>query len=236
MIFEENLIYKHDIQEGEELPAEWTIILSWIGKSKTILETGCHTGGFSRRLVENGCRVTGMEINAIALENAKSFLHKAILGDLESPDAWDQLRDIKFDVILFEHVLEHLTNPWQILSNARNYLAENGIVIIALPNISNAVNRFDMLFGKFEYEEFGVMDKTHLRFFNQKTARELIAKSDFKVDDYAAPLKVNPIREFVDHLPVLTNLRFLFRKNSAGFPRLSSNITDPVMLFKCSPC
>jgi len=236
MIFEENLRYKHEIREGEEFPAEWKILLGWIGHDKSVLETGCHTGDFSKRLKANGCRVTGMELNATALEKAKPFLEQTIRGDLESDETWNQLEGNKFDIILFEHVLEHLSNPWKILSDSKKFLAEEGNVIIALPNISNAESRFDMLFGKFDYEDIGIMDKTHLRFFNHKTAQELIATSGLKIDDYTSPLQINPMRELVDHLPVLTWLRFLFRKNSAGFPRFSSNLTDLVMLFKCSAC
>lgn len=234
MIFEETLQYKHNITSKEELPSEWKTILGWIGKDKSVLEAGCHTGDFSRRLKEAGCRVTGLEINSRALDEAKPFLEKAICGDLESKETWQLLEGETFDVILFEHVLEHLSDPWQILKKAVTLLAPGGNIIIALPNISNAENRFRMLFGQFEYAEIGVMDKTHLRFFNQKTARELITQAGLKVDDYASPWRVNPLREFIDHLPLLTYLRFLFPKSPRRKSLLSRNLTDVVMIFKCS--
>lgn len=234
MIFEETLQYKHDISSKDELPSEWRTILGWIGKDKSVLEAGCHTGDFSRRLKEAGCRVTGLEINSRALDEAKPFLEKAICGDLESKETWQLLEGESFEVILFEHVLEHLSDPWQILKKAATRLAPGGHIIIALPNISNAENRFRMLFGQFEYAEIGVMDKTHLRFFNQKTARELITQAGLKVDDYASPWRVNPLREFIDHLPLLTYLRFLFPKSPRRKSLLSRNLTDVVMIFKCS--
>ena len=234
MIFEETLQYKHNIASKEELPSEWKTILGWIGHNKSVLEAGCHTGDFSRRLKEAGCRVTGLEINSRALDEAKPFLEKAICGDLESKETWQLLAGESFEVILFEHVLEHLSDPWQILKKAATLLAPRGHIIIALPNISNAENRFRMLFGQFEYAEIGVMDKTHLRFFNQKTARELIMQAGLKVDDYASPWRVNPLREFIDHLPLLTYLRFLFPKSPRRKSLLSRNLTDVVMIFKCS--
>jgi 2-polyprenyl-3-methyl-5-hydroxy-6-metoxy-1,4-benzoquinol methylase len=235
MIFEENLQYKHDIDSSKNLPKEWKIILNWVSNNKMVLEIGCHTGDLSRLLKESGCSVTGIEINSKALEKAKPFLTEAVSGDIESAQTWNSIEGKKFDVILFEHVLEHLTNPWQILNNSKNYLAKDGMVIIALPNISNAHSRFDMFFGKFAYEDIGVMDKTHLRFFNQKTARELIAQAGMKVDDYESYMCVNPVREFIDHLPVLTHLRFMFRKNISRSSLFSPNLTDVVMLLKCSP-
>ena len=234
MIFEETLQYKHNITSKEELPSEWKTILGWIGKDKSVLEAGCHTGDFSRRLREAGCRVTGLEINSRALDEAKPFLEKAICGDLESKETWQLLAGESFEVILFEHVLEHLSDPWQILKKAATLLAPRGHIIIALPNISNAENRFRMLFGQFEYAEIGVMDKTHLRFFHQKTARELIMQAGLKVYDYASPWRVNPLREFIDHLPLLTYLRFLFPKSPRRKSLLSRNLTDVVMIFKCS--
>jgi len=236
MIFEENLQYKHGHETGQALPLEWQTILGWIGKSKTVLETGCHTGDFSRLMQEQGCSITGLDINSKALEIAKPFLQEAISGDLEKAETWAKISGKKFDVILFEHVLEHLSDPWSILSNAKNYLAKDGSIIIALPNISNADTRFNMLFGKFDYEEIGVMDKTHLRFFNQKTAREMISGAGLKVDGYASSMWVNPMREFVDHLPLLTWLRFLFPSGKPKISGWSPNLTDIVMLFKCSIC
>lgn len=234
MIFSESTNYKHNISNEDEFPEEWKILLKWIGNEKTVLETGCHTGDLSRILKQRKCRVTGMEINASALQEAMPYLVQGIVGNLESPSAWDQLGDKKFQVILFEHVLEHLTDPWQVLSNSKKYLEKNGMVIIALPNISNAKSRFDMLFGKFEYEEIGVMDKTHLRFFNQKTIRELIDQTGLSVDEYASPWRINPIREFIDHLPLLTHFRVLFSKTPLGHSLFSNNLTDVVMLFRCS--
>lgn len=234
MIFEETLQYKHNLSSKEELPSEWKTILGWIGNNKTVLEVGCHTGDLSRRLKEGSCNVTGLEINSKALDEARPFLENAICGDIESPETWRLLQNQKFDVILFEHVLEHLTDPWQILKKSGELLIPGGIIIIALPNISNAENRFQMLFGNFNYTEIGVMDKTHLRFFNQKTARELITQAGLKVVDYACPWRVNPVRELLDHLPLLNVLRKLFRKNITKSLLFSDNLTDVVMLFKCS--
>jgi 2-polyprenyl-3-methyl-5-hydroxy-6-metoxy-1,4-benzoquinol methylase len=234
MIFEENLQYKHKWQSESDLPLESKIILKWIGKEKKVLEVGCHSGGFSQWIQKQNCEVTGIEINSKALEEAKPFLMEAFCGDIENEDFWKNLSEKKFDVIMFEHVLEHLANPWKILKQCKNILNKNGMLIIALPNISNADSRFNMFIGNFDYSETGVMDKTHLRFFNQKTIREMIVQAGFNIQEYASPWQVNPIREFIDHLPLLTHLRFLFPNRAPKFPKFSPNLTDVVMMFKCS--
>lgn len=234
MIFEENLRYKHDCYPKENLPSEWKTILKWVGENKNVLEVGCHTGDFSEQMRDAGCSVTGIEINSKALEVAKPFLIEAICGDIESKQTWQPLEEKKFDAILYEHVLEHLSDPWQILTDSKKYLSKDGIVIIALPNISNARSRFDMFFGKFDYADIGVMDRTHLRFFNQKTARELITQAGMNAEVYEAHWRVNPVREFIDHLPLLNRLRFMFKENRSGSSLFSNNLTDVVMLFKCT--
>jgi 2-polyprenyl-3-methyl-5-hydroxy-6-metoxy-1,4-benzoquinol methylase len=234
MIFKENLQYQpQNYQYFEQLPAEWKAILSWVGWNKRVLEIGCHTGDLSKWMQKQECKITGVELNGLALEKAKPFLEGSILNDIELNSIWNLLGEKKFDVILFGHVLEHLQDPWSVLHKARNVLSENGIIIIALPNISNADSRFKILFGRFNYEEIGVMDRTHLRFFNIQTANELIEKSGFHVEEYFAPVQVNPVREFIDHLPILTYLRNLFPAKPTRFPKFSSNLTDMVMLFKC---
>lgn len=234
MIFEETLHYRHSVERREDLPLEWRILLSWVGRDKNILEVGCHTGDFSRWLKEAGCTVTGIEINRLALEEAKPFLTKAICGDIETAETWEQVGHARFDVILFEHVLEHLSDPWNVLKRSCTLLQPNGKILIALPNISNAETRFRMLFGNFDYTEIGVMDRTHLRFFNQKTVREMIENAGLKVEAYDSPWRVNPVREFLDHLPLLTHLRRLLPKTISGKSLFSPNLTDVVMLFNCT--
>ena len=91
-------------------------------------------------------------------------MKKQIVGNIESDEVWESIRSDTFDVIIFSHVLEHLTDPWSVLKKSTELLKKNGVIIIALPNINNAKDRFKILFGNFEYTEEGVMDKTHLRF------------------------------------------------------------------------
>ncbi|MCY7410437.1 MAG: class I SAM-dependent methyltransferase [Chitinophagales bacterium] len=235
MIFEENLQYKHKWQMLGDLPLESKIILKWIGEGKQVLEIGCHSGDFSEWIQKQNCEVTGIEINAKALQEAKPFLKESYCGDIEHEDFWLQLRNKKFDVIMFEHVLEHLNDPWKVLANSKKFLGKNGLLIIALPNISNADSRFNMFFGNFDYEETGVMDKTHLRFFNQKTTKEMILKAGYVIEEYESPWKVNPLREFIDHIPFLTYFRNIFSKSAPRLPKFSANLTDVVMMFKCRP-
>lgn len=217
-----------------EIPEETKTIINWIGAKKKVLEAGCHTGFLSYWLKKNNCQVFGIEINRQALEKAKDNLDKSINGDIELDETWDELKDEQFEIVTFIHVLEHLKSPEAALKRGVDRLEKDGTLIIGLPNISNAKNRLEIFTGRFEYTDIGVMDRTHLRFFNQKTARELIEGAGLEVVDYYSPWQVNPIRVFVDHLPFFWRFtRFIKPNQPPKLLNFDKNLTDVVMLFKC---
>jgi hypothetical protein len=59
-------------------------------------------------------------------------------------------------------------------------LKTEGRLIASLPNVARLENRLKLLFGKFEYQETGILDKTHLRFFTLKTAKSFLKAQDIK--------------------------------------------------------
>ncbi len=229
-----DLKYDHQsVINFDDLHTETKTVLNFIGKKKTVLEVGCHSGLLSEWLQKQSCIVTGIDINEFALDKARLYQKETILGNIEKEEIWELLSTQKFDTITFVHVLEHLVDPWSVVKNAIKLLNENGAIIIGLPNFSNAKDRFNIFFGNFEYTEIGVLDITHLRFFNYKTALELIDKSGLIVDEYYSSTKVNPVREFIDHLPFFCHFRFFLKKKNPFILPFSKNITDVVMLFKC---
>lgn len=209
-------------------------VLEWIPKNHKVLEFGCHTGLLSKALKEEkNSSVTGVDINKDALVIAKSWQDKSYLIDIEDYKEWEgELRNSKFDIILFLHILEHLRNPEEVLHAAIKKLKADGFIIIGLPNISNINERFNMLKGLFEYEETGVMDKTHYKMFNYHSAVRMIKDNNLKIVDYKSPQKYNPLK-------FLLSKTFLFKKISLFLPAESfftknnPNLTDPILLFKC---
>lgn len=145
-----------------------------------ILECGCATGFLSRYLVERGCTVTGLEIDAEAAAKARQWCKDVILTDLNQQD-WAEGITKDYDTILFGDVLEHLIDPESVLRKASELLAPSGRVIICLPNIAHWTIRLSLLMGKFEYTSTGILDVTHLRFFTPKTARKLIEDAGYQV-------------------------------------------------------
>lgn len=155
-------------------------IVKFVGAHKKVLEIGCATGSISKRLKKNGCEIIGVEIDSDSAQLAKKYCQDVIVGDVES------MRDIPypekyFDVILLSDVLEHLKSPLDLLRKLRKYLEDDGCLVVSIPNVANWKIRLGLLLGKFDYEDCGILDRTHLRFFNEKGARKLLENARFEI-------------------------------------------------------
>lgn len=227
-------LYHQNYFEFEKNP-QTQKVLNWINHNEKILEFGCHTGLLSRALVETKkCVVVGIDINKEALKIAEKFQSETFCFNIEDYNQWYKvLKNQVFDSITFLHILEHLRNPQEVLQHSLDLLKPNGMVIIGLPNVSNAKDRFDMTFGKFEYTEIGVMDRTHVHMFNYKTAIKFIEDAGLVIEEYFSPWQVNPIKHFFDHLPVLLRFAKTMSEKPPRLFKFSPNITDTIMLFKC---
>lgn len=153
------------------------------GTPKRILEIGCATGQTLAYLRERGAEYTvGVEYSAEAADAAeKRGVGQIIRGDVERINLG--LESGSFDLLIAGHVLEHLADPWSVLRKLRLLLKNGGQFVGALPNVRNHTVVLPLLFkGKWEYQQSGIMDWTHLRFFSRDSARDLIEKSGFRVE------------------------------------------------------
>lgn len=147
-----------------------------------ILDVGCGSGLLAREIkkINSNSSVYGIDISSAAKDEAIKFIDKFYLVDLDAQE--DLEFNKKFDLIVFGDVLEHLKRPDVVLSAFKRFLKENGSVIISLPNVAYFRIRLRLLFGRFDYGDTGIMDRTHLKFFTYKTALGLIEKSGYLVD------------------------------------------------------
>jgi 2-polyprenyl-3-methyl-5-hydroxy-6-metoxy-1,4-benzoquinol methylase len=87
-----------------------------------------------------------------------------------------------FDLIMLPDVLEHLIEPQTTLSKVHQYLNENGQVVVSMPNIRHFSALYKIFVkGDFKYEESGIFDYTHRRFYCKKNIVELLEKANFKI-------------------------------------------------------
>lgn len=151
-------------------------LIDWFrSEDRRILDVGCGTGVHARELKRRGIEVHGVTLSPVEMEQATQEMERATLANVETwaPDYPPGF----FDALLFSHVLEHLIDPAEAIKRMSPYLRPGGRVYIALPNISFWRYRLRALFGRFEYEEMGPMDKTHLRFFTFFSAQSLLDAS-----------------------------------------------------------
>lgn len=159
-------------------------MLLWVGTYLDVLELGCATGYMSRVLAErHHCRVTGFEINEAAARIAMPYLTNLIVGDLESSQDREQVVG-QFDAIIAGDVLEHLTQPEPVLAWMRSHLAPEGHMIISLPNVAHWSVRRNLLRGRWELTDLGIMDRTHLRWYTRHSAETMFRSAGLTVREH----------------------------------------------------
>jgi len=146
-------------------------------KMEHVLDVGCGVGVTGAYLKEKmgAARVSGIEIVPAAAVKAKEVLDNVISIDLNSSEPLPFSKN-DFDLVLCLDVLEHLVDPWQALEGIVSHLKPNGTVIVSVPNVRHFRTVLPLLLmGRFVYEEHGVRDSTHLRFFTKQSAVSLVA-------------------------------------------------------------
>ena len=143
------------------------------------LDLGCGAGSLGARVRAQGAReVVGVNYDEVESNIAREALHRVEIRDLDRDDITDLGQ---FDLIACSHVLEHLKHPEKVLAQARSMLTPGGRLLVVLPNPLYWRNRYEFMAGRFRYEEFGIMDRTHLRFYDWQAAHELLQGHGFKV-------------------------------------------------------
>ncbi|MBZ9795688.1 class I SAM-dependent methyltransferase [Mesorhizobium sp. ES1-4] len=190
-------IYVFDVDPNSDTAA--ANVLRLAGKDKDVLEIGAGPGSIARPLVEkNGCRVTALEADPKCLPILRKFCVDVIHGDLNQPD-WDKaFSGRSFDVIVIADVLEHLIDPWQTLRIARKLLRPNGTVVSSIPNASHAAMIASILNNDVDYRDWGLLDRTHVRFFGAKNIQNLFRQADLKIVDARYVVRTPEMTEFVD--------------------------------------
>lgn len=191
--------YEYVIPDYDQHPDVYNrnwVLLEWVGTHKRVLELGCSTGFFSKYLSQKrACSVVGVEVDPAAAAEAKKFCNQLLVCDLNSPEWIIGLPHQAFDVILMGDVLEHLIEPQAVLEQIQPLLAPNASIVISLPNIVYWKTRLKILFGRFEYESFGILDHTHLRFYTPKTARQMIEGAGYEIKRFH-PVSGGPLGDY----------------------------------------
>lgn len=146
-----------------------------------ILDLGCAAGRLGRKLRElnKAAELIGVEIYSPVAEKASKYYNCVYQGDIES--LYLDYEEY-FDFVICGDILEHLRDPWSVVCKIYKWLKPGGVMIASIPNIRYwRVLRDLLIFGKWEYSEAGIMDKTHLRFFTRNTFLKMVKQANFEI-------------------------------------------------------
>lgn len=157
-------------------------IVEWMpaNPQARVLEVGCGRGGTGAAAFRAGKagHYVGVELDAASAALASEILSEVICGNVEEMDLGGL--GLQYDVLIMSEVLEHLVDPWGTLNKLAQLLVPGALVFASSPNIShrNVIRR--LVSGKFDYEEVGVMDWTHLRWFTPKSFTRMFEDAGFE--------------------------------------------------------
>ena len=148
-----------------------------------VLDLGVADGSVAAILKGMGCEVWGVELEREAAEAARAVCDEVVVADLNTFEFAEQLEGQRFDVVLMLDILEHLSDPAAALGRVKAVVAEGGWGIISLPNVAHASVRLALLKGRFRYTEMGLLDRTHLRFFDRAGVDDLLEQAGWVMFD-----------------------------------------------------
>jgi len=153
-----------------------------------ILDVGCGEGTLGASIrARQSAEVHGVELVPSAAVRARHQLDKVWNSSVEQ--ALPTLPAGYYDCIVAADVLEHLVDPWAVLTALKSKLAPGGSIVSSIPNIQNWGILADLIRGKWEYQNEGILDRTHMRFFTRKSVEELFWTAGLSISSFTTTVR-----------------------------------------------
>jgi 2-polyprenyl-3-methyl-5-hydroxy-6-metoxy-1,4-benzoquinol methylase len=190
--------YQYEVELGANTaPAK---VIEMIGSGHNIFEIGSGPGSITRKLAEgNKNNVSVFEIDEQAIKIVTKYCDQVYSGDLNETGWSAKILPQQFDVVLAADVLEHLNSPLDVLTEMTSLLVEGGSVVISVPHVGHASLLACIYREDFEYKDWGLLDKTHIRFFGINDIQRLVNRSGLIVTDIDYVCKHPLETEFAQH-------------------------------------
>ena len=155
-------------------------ILSWLSgvSSRRVLDIGCSSGLLASAMQDMGHEVTG--VDAAAFPAATRRMRRFVQADLDR--GLPEEIGSGFDVVVAGDVLEHVRHPEVILGQVRDLLAPGGRALVSIPSFSHWYPRLRVAAGLFDYDEQGILDRGHVRFFTRRSFERLVRQAGLRVN------------------------------------------------------
>lgn len=149
-----------------------------------LVEVGCSTGALARAYRERHPQAhwLGLEIDPDYGAAARRHCQEVLVGDVEQLLEDPAMAELfQADCWIFGDSLEHLRDPWRVLRQVHGLLPEGGSVCACIPNAQHWSLQARLCLGQFVYEESGLLDRTHLRWFTPTTMAALFQDNGFRL-------------------------------------------------------
>ncbi|MCR4305695.1 MAG: class I SAM-dependent methyltransferase [Candidatus Daviesbacteria bacterium] len=194
------IVYEEIFKKYGLSPTQQEIIKT-VGKERKVLEIGSSAGYMTRAFLDNGCIVDVVEPDREAIAKLPKNIRKIFNTPVENDGIYEELRDYEF--IIMADVLEHLINPEMVLEKLHKISAINTKLLISLPNVACWDMRKKLFFkGDFEYQESGLLDKTHLHFYSVKTLPKILSERGWKTEKLMGTITRLPLEGLISKIPV----------------------------------
>ncbi|MEZ5653313.1 MAG: class I SAM-dependent methyltransferase [Burkholderiaceae bacterium] len=152
-------------------------------QARRVVDVGCMHGQLARALHarQPGVHVAGVDIDPAYAEVAAGHCDLAMAGDIEGFDDATFARLLPSDCWVFGDCLEHLRDPWALLRRIRAAIPDDGCLVACVPNAQHWSVQWRLVSGNFRYEDSGLMDRTHIRWFTRVTLLEMFAQTGWHV-------------------------------------------------------
>jgi SAM-dependent methyltransferase len=182
--------------------------------ARRIVEVGCSSGALAReyKKANPSCDYVGVEIVDEYARLARRHCDSVLELDIETLDE-EAVRRLEADCWVFGDSLEHLRDPWALLRRIRASIPRDGQVVACIPNAQHWSVQARLACGELRYEDLGLLDRTHLRWFTRITILEMFQQSGFKVIAMNARVFNDPQRDRV--LPAIEMMARSLGANAA---------------------
>ena len=150
---------------------------------KKIVEVGCSSGALAKAYMANNpdCEYVGIEIDPEYATIARQFCSEVLTENIESISDEVFSKLINADAWIFGDALEHLYDPWKVLNRIKKYSPPGTLVLSCIPNAQHWSLIANLALGTFRYQDSGLLDRTHIRWFTRLTMIELFESTGFSI-------------------------------------------------------
>jgi len=167
--------------------------------ARRLVEVGCSSGALAReyQTINATCHYLGIEIDSAYAKLAERYCNEVLVLDIEEATDADFSGRLAADCWSFGGTLEHLVEPWKLLRMICLHLPGDGCVLACIPNTQHWSVQARLNCGSSRYEDAGLLDRTHLRWFTRITMLEMFHNAGFKITEGFPRIFDEPGREKV---------------------------------------